>query len=162
MLKDVYFGVNLKIIEQQISHISARGVAFDCGMLIGVSDNFFLGMSLLNVGQKMKFMKEEVPFPTRLTFGASCCVSALTIAADMNFPFNNKPSFNFGADCPLSNIFFLRAGAIVGDKMVRLSCGFGLEFKNYNFDYAFLPFNDLGTMHLIAMNMYFGRKGGKK
>ena len=54
---NIYGGINLKIISEQISDVSARGVAIDAGIQYhtGKMDQIHFGISLKNVGPKMSY-----------------------------------------------------------------------------------------------------------
>lgn len=54
---NIYGGINLKIISEQISDVSARGVAIDAGIQYhtGKMDQIHFGISLKNVGPKMYY-----------------------------------------------------------------------------------------------------------
>ena len=53
----IYGGINIKIISEVISDISAQGVALDAGIqyVTGEQENIKFGISLKNVGPTMKF-----------------------------------------------------------------------------------------------------------
>lgn len=60
----VYVGGTLKIISQSISNLSAQGVALDGGIqyITGKDENIKMGISLKNVGPKMKFSGDGLTF----------------------------------------------------------------------------------------------------
>jgi hypothetical protein len=53
----IYGGVNVKVISESISNVSAEGVALDAGIqyIAGKFDNIKFGISLKNVGPTMRF-----------------------------------------------------------------------------------------------------------
>jgi len=53
----IYGGINFKIISEQISDNAARGVAIDAGIqyVTGAKENMRFGISLKNVGPRMKY-----------------------------------------------------------------------------------------------------------
>lgn len=57
---NIYGGVNIKIINEQISEVAARGVAIDAGIQYhtGKMDQVHIGISLKNVGPKMYYRGE--------------------------------------------------------------------------------------------------------
>lgn len=54
---NIYGGINLKVISEQISNVSARGIAIDAGIQYhtGKRDQVHFGISLKNVGPKMSY-----------------------------------------------------------------------------------------------------------
>ncbi|HPS26042.1 MAG TPA: PorV/PorQ family protein [Bacteroidales bacterium] len=53
----IYGGVNIKIINEKISNLSATGFAIDAGIqyITGEKENIMFGIALKNVGTKLKF-----------------------------------------------------------------------------------------------------------
>lgn len=53
----IYAGVNLKLVSEYIANANATGVAFDVGIryVTGEKDQFKFGISLKNIGPKMRF-----------------------------------------------------------------------------------------------------------
>lgn len=54
---NIYGGINLKVVSEQISNVSATGVAIDAGIQYhtGKYDQIHIGISLKNVGPKMQY-----------------------------------------------------------------------------------------------------------
>ncbi len=54
---NIYGGVNLRIVSEQISNVSAKGVAIDAGIqyVTGKMDQIHFGIALKNVGPKMSY-----------------------------------------------------------------------------------------------------------
>ncbi|MBU2531028.1 MAG: PorV/PorQ family protein, partial [Elusimicrobia bacterium] len=160
--KTLSFGFNLKLIKQQIAHISASGMAFDFGTLYQTPiENLNISATLQNAGPGITFVQEETPLPTKLSFGVAYNIKGLILAADFNLPRDAQPYFNIGTECLFGEIFALRSGLISQKDLAvptALSYGFGLQYNNYGLDYAFLPFGELGNTHRISMNFKFGSR----
>ena len=60
----IYGGATIKVISEQISNVSATGVALDAGIqyVTGPSDNLKFGISLKNVGPRMSFTGDGLSF----------------------------------------------------------------------------------------------------
>ncbi len=60
----IYGGVTVKVISEQISNVSANGVALDAGIqyVTGAKDNLKFGISLKNVGPRMAFTGDGLSF----------------------------------------------------------------------------------------------------
>jgi hypothetical protein len=54
---NIYGGINLKVVSEQISNVSARGVAIDAGIqyVKGKYDQIHFGVSIKNLGPKMQY-----------------------------------------------------------------------------------------------------------
>ncbi|MEW6469292.1 MAG: PorV/PorQ family protein [Bacteroidota bacterium] len=61
---NIYGGINIKAISEAISDVSARGVALDAGIqyVAGKFDNIHFGISLKNVGPRMRFNGDGLSF----------------------------------------------------------------------------------------------------
>jgi len=133
----IYGGVNLKIISESISDVSAQGVAIDAGIqyVTGGKENIKFGIALKNVGPTMRFKGDglsirsflpgqeskftlehrsaEFELPTQLNLGASYAfhfndVHKLTIAAAFNSNAFFKDQYILGAEYELKNYLALR------------------------------------------------------
>lgn len=144
----IYGGISLKIINESAQDQSATGVVVDAGIqyVTGKNDNFKFGITLKNIGTKMKYQGDglaqfvtyptrpddkqftlqqravAIDLPTQLIMGISYKFIFnpnldLTIAG--NFVSNAYGSDNFGAGFELGvyNIFQLRAGYAYEDGM---------------------------------------------
>jgi len=60
----IYGGFTIKMISEQISNLSASGVAFDAGIqyITGAKENLKFGISLKNVGPRMSFSGDGLSF----------------------------------------------------------------------------------------------------
>ncbi len=61
----VSVGITVKSVNESITNVSARGVALDAGVqyVTGEKDNFKFGISLRNIGGKMRFQGEGLTIP---------------------------------------------------------------------------------------------------
>jgi len=66
---NIYGGINIKVISEQISDVSARGVAFDAGIQYhtGKNDQVHFGISLKNVGPKMSYKGDGMSIQVKTT-----------------------------------------------------------------------------------------------
>jgi hypothetical protein len=74
---NIYGGINLKLISEQISDVSARGVAIDAGIQYhtGKMDQIHFGIALKNVGPKMQYKGDGLT--TQMTVANSTAYSGL-------------------------------------------------------------------------------------
>ena len=134
----IYGGMTLKIINESISDASAQGIAIDAGIqyVTGELENVKFGISLRNVGPKMKFsgdgfsLKTFVPnndnqFTTTQRNAAFELPAQLNIGAAYDFLFNKsrftlagnfasnsftKDQFSLGGEFSFRDYVVIRAG----------------------------------------------------
>lgn len=136
----IFGGINVKIINEAISDVSAQGVAIDAGIeyVTGELENIKFGISLRNVGPTMKFKGDGMSFrgfipgqetqftveqrsqqyelPAQLNIGAAYDflfkegTNRLTLAGAFVSNSFTKDNINIGAEYSLADYLFLRAG----------------------------------------------------
>ena len=164
-------GMNFKYIIQKIDKESAQGIAADFGGQIELQEDWRAGIMVQNIGKMSKFENENDPLPLNVKIGTSYKFidERFLTALDINFPNDNSPYIALGAEFMLmekaQNNFNLgiRLGynGLNSDKK-GYSLGFGLNIMQFDLDYAFLPFEELGNTHRIAVNYNFGEKMKKE
>lgn len=178
------FGVTGKLIQQNIGSYSANAFGADLGALRRFENMpLSVGATLANVGTKIRFIDQPAPLPAVLRTGATYGLTrsfphALTL--ELDFPRDDNPiarlGFEYAGFGPLS----LRAGwqsmstaqrtAALGKaigttasglaEFYGLSFGAGLRTQYGNFDYALVPYGELGTAQRFAYTYNFG--GGRR
>lgn len=150
-------GINIKLISQQIDDKKGRGVAFDMGWLHQLSQNIKIGAVLQNWNEikEMKIYKKEFNYPTILRLGTSYKRNDLLLAIDFYKPFDNKLSIHFGLEKSYER-FYLRGGYryklnTTNEPLSGVTLGFGCKFKNYQLDYGYVPYPDLGNTHRVSV-----------
>jgi len=160
-------GLTAKFVYESIDDYSSDALAVDMGMVYGLKDNRTrMGVSLSNLGFQMKSMssghKDSMPAVLRAGFGHQLKAAPFVMSADVVKPFDNDPyvaaGMNFTRLYPLE----IRAGySTLGqdfktesskDNWAGLSFGIGLKLSKLVFDYAFVPFADLGNSHRIGIS----------
>ncbi len=164
--KSIYYGANLKYIYSKIEN-SASAVAVDFGVNYDFNNyRTSVGAALTNVGTKMKFNNEEENLPMLFKTGISHFVTYdWLVSLDLNFPRDNEIYFNFGTEYYIEIAknaeLALRAGYDGRNKDVPgfnwLTLGFGLQYSDYGFDYAFIPYGDIGMTHRFSFSIKFGK-----
>jgi len=163
--KHFQFGGNLKYINSKIEN-SATAFAVDFGTNWNLPDNkTSVAMAISNFGTTMKFNNESEKLPLLLKTGISSYVlQDLLVSLDINFPNDNNLYFNLGSEYGVnisdkSGLFF-RAGYDGRNKDIPgfnwLNLGFGISYSDITFDYAFVPYGDIGMTHMFSFSMKFG------
>ena len=138
----------------------------DLGAKYNLTDKTAIGAALTNFGTEMKFDKETESLPLLFKIGAShYIINDWLVSLDLNFPNDNEVYVNFGTQYGIEiadNLkFALRAGYEGRNKDVPgfnwINLGFGLEYLDYVFDYAFVPYGDIGMTHRFSFSIKFGK-----
>ncbi|MAO33588.1 MAG: DUF3308 domain-containing protein [Flavobacteriales bacterium] len=135
----IYGGATVKVISEQISNVSASGIALDAGIqyVTGSKDNMKFGISLKNVGPRMSFTGDglsfrgivgddddykmtveqrssELELPALLNIGMSYDVNILRhrITGAGTFTSNSfqKDQYRFGGEYSYREMFMVRMG----------------------------------------------------
>ena len=165
--KRLYFGANLKYIYSKIEN-SASAVAADLGINYDSEDyRTSFGAAITNLGTKMKFNEEEEDLPLLLKFGVSHFVTLdWLLSLDINFPRDNEFYVNVGTEYYIEIVkdmdLCFRIGYDGRNKDIPgfnwINLGFGLEYLDYKFDYAFVPYGDIGMTHRFSFSIKFGKQ----
>ena len=170
-------GVSGKVISQTIKSSGATSLAADLGLLYRFRGTpYSLGAALLNFGTRVRFEDDSFPLPLKLKAGAAADFAAprLLLALDAEFPNDGPAALMAGAEYKGLEGIALRLGyktaapgqrdAILGrgyggvsgvDGMYGFFAGAGFEYSGFAFDYAMLPYGDLGTAHRFSVGMKF-------
>jgi hypothetical protein len=153
-------GLGLTYAIQSIGSSSDNGFGFNLGALFK-SDIFSAGISLKNMGAGGGFS-----LPADLRVGAAVNVfrnrsNSVLVSADAALIVNDAPQASLGVEYSLLKIFSLRAGYTFkfddanGGILGGLSAGAGFSAGDIFFDYAVVPFGQLGLTQKAGMNFEF-------
>ena len=158
--KPFALGVNAKFLHEQIADESGSGVAFDLGGLYTFSDiPLSFGFNAQHIGPRVKYIEDafELPFTFRIGSAYRLWDDALTLTMDFIRPTDNDNTFAAGIGYTIGNVLQLRTGykyKIGGNDLGAISGlagGFGLTLRRFQFDYALVPFGDLGLTHRFSL-----------
>ncbi|HBU69529.1 MAG TPA: hypothetical protein DEE98_04000 [Elusimicrobia bacterium] len=170
VLSNLSAGVNFKLISQKIDTQSATAYAADAGVLWDTPlKNLSAGLSVQNAGTAIKFVSEEDPLPLNIKggFGYIWQVtkkSELTGAFDINYPRDNDIMYNIGAEYrqvfPAEIAGSVRAGykTVTQEKLggnSGLTAGAGISWRQFNVDFAWVPYGLLGDTFRYSLNVKF-------
>ncbi len=172
-------GASVKGVRQRIRDSGATAAAADLGLLYPADPlaPMRLGLSVANLGSKIKFEAEAYPLPVTWRAGLAMRPgegsTLLALQADINN--DGGSSLGFGAEYRPVEELALRGGyrtsssdqrdAILGselgsstsgiDGLYGFYMGIGFEIRGVILDYALLPYGDLGSSHRFAVGMKF-------
>ncbi len=167
------YGVTLKYVFSMIENYTAQALALDFGLLYEApfEKDLFFAVVLSNVGQNFDpYADLTETLPVRLRLGVSKKLEHLPLEIgvtlnDLNVAGENLSErvkrFAVGGEFRLSKMLRLRLGynndlhsglgSTTQDKFGGLSGGFGVNWKNYRFDYAFSNMSALGSVHRVGV-----------
>jgi hypothetical protein len=154
------FGTNAKFLREQIADETGTGIAFDFGGLYTFSGMpLAIGFNAQHLGPRVKFVEEAFGLPFTFRFGTAYRPwnDALTLTMDIIRPSDNDIAVGVGTAYTIGNILQLRTGykyKLGGNDlgaMSGLTGGFGLTLRQFQLDYALLPFGVLGLTHRFSL-----------
>ena len=157
------FGATAKYIDQEIDSAKASAFAMDTGILYRTGRaGFAFGMR--NAGSESKFNTDSDPLP-------------LTIFTGLGYKFNDNWIGSVELDQPRDNSLLAAFGTEYrhdfGNKLVGagrmgyntkntdaggfsgMSVGVGLTYNAFTFDFALVPFGDLGNVYKYSIGALF-------
>lgn len=165
-----YFGAAVKFIRSQLAGASDQTFAVDLGAQLrrvaevgeGTLD---LGAAVRNIGPGLKLGSQRDPLPLQIDGGVLWQATPRLagqveghLAADSD-PFvsvgveGNLPVVK-GVSAALRGGYNTRNGKNV-DGLAGVCAGMGLDLVRLRFDYAWVPFGDLGQTHRISLGLRF-------
>ena len=90
-------------------------------------------------------------------YGVSFAFTNYPILAEVDcvLPNDNNLYFNLGGEYNFEDKFFARVGVSTKDQSnTNMTFGIGLKESGFNFDYAYVPYGDLGTTHRVSITMF--------
>ncbi|MDI6703394.1 MAG: PorV/PorQ family protein [bacterium] len=168
---NLFGGVSLKGIHQEIDGQCGRGAALDMGLLYkNRIKGLDLGCTIQNIGQEMKIYERSFSLPLTIRAGSSYRLfrDRLTLALDAKKPIDQEVSLHLGTEWWPFRIMALRGGYkykldnIEKDPLTGLTAGAGFNFRWLQLEYAYVPYANLGDVHRISLLFRFGRREGEE
>jgi hypothetical protein len=161
ILPNLSAGASAKFIYEKIDFESASGWAVDLGILHrSMIEGLTLAASVLNLGPQAKFVEEEFYPPFQMRVGASYRYDApwlrgnLIAATDMVVPNDGDSKLHLGAEYNYERLMSVRVGYKSNYYVQGITFGFGVDYRNLRFDYAFMPIEfDLGDSHRFSLTV---------
>lgn len=158
-------GANLKYIQQKIDDETAQTAAVDLGALYRTQiEPLTIALNIQNIGQGQKFIKERDPLPLNVKLGGAYRFldDTLITAVEIDqYIIDQKMYAGLGCEYWLMNLVALRTGYRHGydtdslGSIVGLTGGLSLRAFNFQLDYAFVPFGELGDTHRFSLSAKF-------
>ena len=157
------FGATLKIIRSVIDDVSGNAIGVDVGFLyrFGNNKNFKLAAVLQNFGSKIKYSTDaQDGLPMGMRLGGSYAVGTelgpMNLSFDLSLPIDHYAGVHLGGEYWIQDIVAIRIGYKTDrinelGALSGLCCGGGVKFENFQVDYAYVPYGDLGQTHRISI-----------
>lgn len=149
---ELTLGLNGKLLSETIDESTSTGYGLDLGLLWQMLDNLSLGFN----ARSFLGSFGGSPLPSNYGVGLSFKLSNLLLAADYNIPNDNISTFHVGAEYNFRNILFGRVGYNTRKEEGAggtFGVGLGLKWRTINFDYAYVPYGDLGATHRFSFGL---------
>jgi hypothetical protein len=159
-------GIGIKYVESVIAGISARAGAVD----LGLSRDFrrlpvTVGLSVQNLGTKMRYISQKDPLPLTLAAGLAVnVIPGVSFVFDIRrLVYDREMGISFGTEYAVLSGFALRTGYMADNAGAKpaisgrngFSAGAGLNFWSTRLDYSLTPYGDLGSAQKITLKKSF-------
>lgn len=127
--ENIFGGINIKLISEQIPNVSAKGIAIDAGIQYhtGKNDQMHLGIALKNWGPKMSYQGDGLSRQMNVKYGSSYEMTINNRSAAFEMP----ALVNIG----LAYDFYLtKDSANTVSKKHRLSANAGFVSNSFTYD----------------------------
>jgi hypothetical protein len=159
-------GGNAKYIRETLDAASAHAYAADGGLLYDTGwHGLRLGGVVQNAGTPIKFTSQGDPLPLTLRLGASIrpVPKNLVLTSDLLLPRDHQAGLALGGEYHRrlrdGVAFSVRSGYRTDsdvDGFAGVAAGGGLEVGRVSFDFAWIPFGDLGNSYRYSLHIKFG------
>lgn len=149
---NLHLGAAVKYISQQVDTQQETSWGFDLGLRYRVLPHLTFAVSALNLEPGPHLMDSE-SLPALLKAGGAWGVleepvHTLTLAGDVSYDATSEiPYYSLGAEYWYLGQFALRAGYLFNSQDQGISAGAGIRLGLFQLDYAFQPFNLLGSVN---------------
>ncbi len=162
ILEEVSLGLGIQSSQTSLADNSYTALAGDIGFLAKPFENFKAGFSYDNLGVNSQSGAVEDAFNLGASYEVNLGKGNQLITALGGTVEPSAVSYlQAGVEYGLEKLFFLRAGyqlplsdtGIPG--LTGLTAGLGLNLSSFSFDYAYLPYGDLGSSHRVSVGYNF-------
>ncbi|HAX61186.1 MAG TPA: hypothetical protein DCX95_01305 [Elusimicrobia bacterium] len=161
---DFFVGLSARNISEKLKDKKASGAALNTGIYLTLpKQKIDLGVSVVNIGQGLKFIDERDPLSLTLKLGGSWGITHKTTLLVEVIQQKDISSLRqrLGLEYHLTEPLWLRLGWKIDqrkfDNYTGFTSGFGLRYNKFYLDYAFVPHYDLGVSHYVTMGLRFGK-----
>jgi len=160
LFRNLSVGVTFKNVYERIDTFSSSSFAFDMGFVYQPEKSYFeIGGVISNIGGKLRLKSENFELPSSFKIGTGFYYRNIKFAIEIFKIFKENTEFKIGGEYTIKEILSIRGGYITGysqtSSLAGFATGFGIKYRNFNFDYAFQPYGDLGNVHRVSVGFAF-------
>ena len=156
LLRKLYVGGNIKFLSDSIGNYSRSCFTTSLGGIYKLTNNIFFASNINNlVNVNLSDTKDVLYVGVNFGFGIRLFEN-LSLGIDVG---KNKDTgnifdtYSFGLEYTAMKLLSLRAGR----NNLETTFGFGINYKNLEFNYATVIQNYLGISHRVAVDFKFGK-----
>lgn len=155
------YGVALKAVRETIDGNTSSGLMLSAGGFYKPQkSDYSCGFGLFNLGPEVKgsglpsgaylgFSETVTNYLDWTTEGVAYSDGVINLYTGLEFNINDFLFLRGGYKYPLSD-------NLLGDQItINFSGGLGVNIRNFEFDYAWVPYGDLGTTNRISVTLKF-------
>jgi len=156
------YGANVRFVREDINATNYNGImAGLSGYYYAPDNNIQVGLGLQNLGPGVGGY--NLPTNAFVSLGGYIDVNLFFVLGCIAYV-DQYSEIRAGFEYAFNDTFYLRGGYASpftdqqrGSSADKLTAGFGVRInQSYSFDYAWLPYGDLGTQHRIGISYEFG------
>ncbi len=172
--KNLFYGVNAKLIYTGVHDVSSFAAALDFGITyFDRETQFGAGVSIQNVGTQLKsFYDKKEKLPLDIKFGISKKLDHLPLRLELTLNKLNEDAasitsrlknFSVGGEFYLSDVIHFRLGynnekrreLKIGPTagIAGFNAGLGINIYDYRFDYGMSSLGSIGLWHRVNLSM---------
>ncbi|MCH7826376.1 MAG: PorV/PorQ family protein [Bacteroidetes bacterium] len=160
----IKIGVTYKYLYEQFFINEAKGNAWDFGLDYKTQiPNLTASFVIRNLGSMETLKTQETVVPTEIVAGANYLYNipnkelSLILGGEIQrFTKTDKTHLNFGGEAVYKKLIAVRLGYQGGYDTRSFTYGFGLNWRNLTFDFAYVPFQlGLGSANLFSLRYKF-------
>ncbi len=156
-------GMNIKYLHEKIYVETASGLVVDIGTkFLLLKSGLYLSAVIQNLGSTSELYNEKIELPKTIRVGSCYDLpfdflnGTWLFTADYVQYLKDTGYYHFGGEYATYNFLALRLGYQAGYDVKGATFGFGLFLKNFNLDYAYVPFDDdLGNSQRFSLTANF-------
>ena len=115
-----------------------------------------------NIGLPLKEISQSFQLPANFKLGGNYVFDILKnshpnlhtimLTGDIGTSLDDDSFFSLGLEYSYNKMLYLRTGYQYSGDEPGFKAGFGVKYKNFGLDYAFIPLADLGNIHKISLS----------
>ena len=146
------WGISAGLVQDTIADDIKSTYAANLGLLFESSESLSLGLAVQNIGGQLG--GDPLPFVAKV--GMAYTWKSLLLALDIASPADNDVYYCAGIEWWMMDGIALRVGYKTNQDIGEgLTAGFGFDKGKIRFDYAYVPYGELGNTHKVSLGMSF-------